>query len=85
MDVALAIERILIASKYFGCTDENTEEQYDKLRWNDKRIPKPTWEEIVIAWNEIKDLPNFGIIREKSELELKIDNLESRLKILEKK
>ena len=89
MDIALAIEHILLAAEYFGCTDKNTQEQYEKeINWKDKRISKPTWQEIKASWDEIKDLPNYGIEIEPTELELlqdKYDDLKSRLKSIEDK
>lgn len=54
MDIALAIENLLLAAKYGGSTTSNTKEQFDALRWEDER-PKPTWSEVVASWEQIKD------------------------------
>ena len=89
VDVALAIEYIIEQSlgvsgaQYGGSTTENTEEQYNKLRWNDVRLTKQSWQEILDAWNIRKDIPE-----PKTEMELmqeKIDDLDSRLIIQENK
>lgn len=53
MDVALAIEGIYPAAKYFGSTVDNTKECFDKLNWRDER-PKPTWEDLQTVWPEVQ-------------------------------
>lgn len=54
MDTAASIENLLPATKYGGATSENTEAEYDALRWNDSR-PKPTWAEILASFAIIED------------------------------
>lgn len=49
MDVALALESLVPAACRGGSLTDNTREQYDALRWEDKRA-KPTWEELEEAW-----------------------------------
>jgi hypothetical protein len=81
MDIALAIEHMLYGAKYSGSVTANTQEQYDELDWQDERIQKPKWEDLLNAWNEIKDVQP-----PKSEMELlqdKIIELENRIKTLE--
>ncbi len=51
MDIALAIEYIYIGAEYGGSLTANTKESFDNLRWEDVRL-KPTWQEVVNAWNE---------------------------------
>jgi hypothetical protein len=46
MDVALAIDGIVPGAEYIGTFEENTEEEYNNITWNDSR-DKPTWAEIV--------------------------------------
>jgi len=52
MDLAYAIEAIYPAAEYFGATNENTEEQFKTLDWQDTR-KKPTWSQIEAAWDSI--------------------------------
>ena len=82
MDTALAIEALVgIGIKYGGCTEFNTEEEFNKLRWNDER-PRPKWVDLVDKWNEIKDIPE-----PKSEMELlreEMEVLKNRIMELEK-
>ena len=76
MDTALAIESLVgIGVKYGGCTEFNTEEEFNKLRWNDER-PRPNWVDLVAKWEEIKDIPKPLT---------KIEELEARLLALEKR
>jgi len=42
MQLALAIEKLIPAAKYFGSVTANTKVAYTKLVWKDTR-PKPTW------------------------------------------
>ncbi len=48
MDLALAIEKLLPAAKYFGSVTANAEASYTELVWNDTRS-KPTWTAILAA------------------------------------
>ncbi len=52
MDVALSIEHLLPEAEYGGTTEENTQAEFDDLRWEDSR-PKPTWSQIEAAWATI--------------------------------
>jgi len=45
MDVALTLDRLVPGAKYRGSLTANTQEAYEKIRWEDKRV-KPTWEEL---------------------------------------
>ncbi len=49
MDVVWTLQYLLSAPQFGGCIEENQEEEYDALRWEDER-PKPSWAEIVAAW-----------------------------------
>ncbi len=81
MDVALAIEALVgLGVKYFGSTTDNTEEQYNKLQWNDER-PKPLWAELIAKWDEIKDIP--APKDEDEFVQEKMDDHESRIKAIE--
>ena len=83
MDIALSIEALVGEGvKYGGAFEFNTEEEFNKLRWNDER-PKPKWVDLVAKWQEIKDIPE-----PKTELELlqdEINSLKSRMTIQETK
>ncbi len=83
MDTVLAIESLVGEGvKYGGCTEFNTEEEFNKLRWNDER-PKPKWVDLVAKWEEIKDIPES-----KTEMELiqeKLIEYETRIAELEAK
>lgn len=87
--VALAIEYIIEqglgvrGAQYNGSTTSNTEEQYNLIKWEDVRLPKPSWQEILDAWEIRKDIPE-----PKTEMELleeKLNDLEARLIIEENK
>ena len=88
MDTALAIEALVGEGvKYGGCTEFNTEEEFDKLRWNDER-PRPKWSDLVAKWEEIKDIPEpkteMELIQEKNiESETRITELETKIAALE--
>ena len=56
MDVALGIEALVPAAQYYGSTTANTEECFDALDWLDAR-PKPTWPEVVEAYNNLPPQP----------------------------
>lgn len=76
MDIALTIEALVgIGVKYGGCTEFNTEREFNNLRWNDER-PKPKWSALVIKWEEIKDIPPP---------KTKLEALEARIAELEKR
>lgn len=79
MDTAYAIEKLVgLGVKYGGITIKNTKEEFNNLRWNDKR-PRPKWAELVIKWEETKDIPE-----PKSELELlQEEMLELKTQIIE--
>ena len=67
---------------------DTTKENYDsRIEWHDEIIPKPTWKELETRWELIKDDPeqywNIEYVIQKSELELKIEGLESRIITLE--
>ncbi len=83
MDTALVIEALVgFGVKYGGCTEFNTEKEFDALRWNDER-PRPKWQDLVAKWEEIKD-----ILIPKTEMELlreEIQELKNRINILESK
>jgi hypothetical protein len=86
VDVALAIENILLGSKYDGSTTDDTEEQYDDLEWKDSRITKPTWVEIVASWNTIKDIPAPKTVKERLDaLEVEALDIKDRLTEVEAK
>jgi len=85
MDTALAIEALVgIGVKYGGCTEFNTEIEFDNLRWNDIRL-RPKWVDLVAKWNEIKDIPEqktrIELLEDKiNEMALKIKDLEKEVK-----
>ena len=54
MDIAIVLDRLIPGGDWQGSITENTEEVYNKIRWNDDRT-KPTWEEMVAAWIIIKE------------------------------
>lgn len=54
MDVALGIEALLPAAKYFGSTTENSKDSFDNLNWLDERT-KPTWQKIQTAYDNLPD------------------------------
>jgi hypothetical protein len=56
MDVALALGRLIPSAEYFGSLTENSLNAYDNISWMDSRI-KPSWAEIIIKWESIKDEP----------------------------
>lgn len=58
-DLAIAIEIMVPAAKYFGSVTDNTEESYLALDWLDER-EKPTWQDI----NEVYDQRDKGEINE---------------------
>lgn len=51
MDIALVIEKILPAARYFGSTTANTEEAWNLVKWCDSRRIKPTWKELEKVFN----------------------------------
>ena len=51
MDLALAIEALLPAAKYFGSTSENNKQCFDDLNWQDERV-KPTWKQVQDSWTK---------------------------------
>lgn len=55
MDTALAIEHILPAAQYNGSVTANTLDAWEKVMWQDERIPKPTWEELESSWAEVAE------------------------------
>lgn len=67
---------------------DTTKENYDKrIEWHDKEVPKPSWKELEQRWLEIKDDPDKNWnqkIELKSELQKKVEELESRIAALEK-
>ena len=83
MDTAWAIWSLVgYGVKYGGCTEFNTEEEFNKLRWDDLRA-KPKWVELVAKWEEIKDNP-----KPKTKLELleaKVNEMDLKIKELEEK
>ncbi len=83
MEICICIEELVgIGTKYFGSTNDNTKECFDKLTWNDKRL-KPKWQDILICWEQIKNREP-----EKTEIELlkrEIEDLNARLNVIEKK
>jgi len=52
INVAKALDRLVPLPQYGGA-NLDTEESYNLLRWNDPR-PKPSWADVVAAWDEIK-------------------------------
>ena len=42
INVALAIDILVPAAQYGGSVTANTEQQYNKIRWEDERT-QPTW------------------------------------------
>lgn len=48
IDVALALDKLVPAAVYFGSLTVNTEEAYNKIKWEDSR-EKPTWKRIQDA------------------------------------
>lgn len=53
-DVALGIEALIPAAKYFGSTTANTKECFDELNWQDTRT-KPTWKQIQDAYEALPE------------------------------
>ena len=51
IDVALAIDLLVPQAEYGGSVTTNTEQQYNKVRWEDERT-QPTWAELEQAWEE---------------------------------
>ena len=79
MDIALTLVYLIgDGCQYGGCTFDNTEDEYNALRWEDER-KKPTWKELKAGWEIIKNIPPT-----KTKLELKIESLEARILKLEK-
>ena len=81
MEIDICIEKLVgLGVKYGGCTNNNTEEEFNNLRWNDAR-PKPKWSDLLAKWDEIKDIP-----KPKTEVELlreELNDLKLRLNLLE--
>ena len=50
MDTALAISYIVPDARFIGSVINNTEEEYNAIRWRDNR-PQPTWAELAAAYN----------------------------------
>jgi hypothetical protein len=68
LDVAIGIEELIPQAKYGGSTFNNTEEEFDNLRWEDVR-PKPTWQQVVDAYNQwVIDTPD----RESDEMRARV-------------
>lgn len=53
IDIALTLDYIYPKTKYGGCFQNNTEEEYNSIRWEDER-KKPLWEEIINTWEILK-------------------------------
>lgn len=51
MDIALSVEYILYGAEYLGSVTANTKESWEQVSWLDKRISKPTWEDLVAIWS----------------------------------
>ena len=49
MNVVIALDILVPEAIYGGSVTANTEQQYNKLRWEDDR-PQPAWAELVAAW-----------------------------------
>lgn len=49
MEIAIAIELLVPAAKYFGSTTPNTRECFETLDWFDER-EKPTWQQLNEAY-----------------------------------
>lgn len=45
LDLARCLEVLVPAANYSGAFNDNTQDEYDKLRWKDART-KPTWEQV---------------------------------------
>ena len=45
IDIALALHKLVPNAAYSGATDQNTESQYDEIRWSDER-PKPSFQDV---------------------------------------
>lgn len=53
IDVALTLDKLLPETQYGGCFQNNTEEEYNNIRWEDSR-QKPKWNEIINTWEILK-------------------------------
>lgn len=73
MEISLDINYVLNSKnyKYSGEVPNNTEKEYNSIKWEDSR-KKPSWEEIKILWSEIEK--NLLIIYCKSNAKTLISN-----------
>lgn len=79
MDIAMILDHLIPGADWQGAFEHNTREEYDALRWHDKRA-KPAWEELVAAWPEVeaKIFALENAPRPIDELRNRIEALESR-------
>lgn len=50
MDIAYAIDGLVPAAKYGGSLADNSQDSFNKMRWEDERR-KPSWNELLSYWN----------------------------------
>ena len=83
MDISLCIDAIVPKAQYFGSLTDNTQESFDNLIWNDKRV-KPIWNEIESVWILVqKDLENEIILNRLENTDSKISRaLEDNVDLL---
>ena len=77
IDVAIGIEELVPAAQYGGSVNDGTEQSFNALRWEDIR-PKPTWQEVVDAYNQYvidKPAKDLAAIRTRLIAEIQSDLL----------
>lgn len=84
MDIRIGIDALVPKAIYFGGVEFNTEEEFDALRWEDKR-EKPLWKDVKAASDKFyADLKKSEAdkIAKKAELLSKLGITEEEAKIL---
>lgn len=66
MDISLSVEKILPSAAYFGSVTANTPEAWEAVRWQDERMPKPSWGELQVAWVDLSRASAIEAVKEKS-------------------
>ena len=69
------MEYLKVLSKYYGDKKWSFENSYKSLKWNDTTIEKPTEEELIAKWEEMKDEYELDLFRIERDVLLKESDL----------
>ena len=66
---------IEVISKYYPNVGFGVGDTYESLLWTSKTIPKPTYEELIQKWDEMKDEYELNLFRVERDALLKESDL----------